>query len=473
MKKRPNVHYADLLVLAVIALLNPLGPFSPSAPPSIPDKIEIHYQRQPSQEELQQALSLTEKELGEMQYYLRIHNVTDEGYNLVAHYNTTLQQRRDRLERQYKAAKHSRKTKPTATRRLVKAKDRPMIAVKMTGGYWRAGRFHTTRLTGKGIMRDPQGRIICGIWDNDTIVTASRSDSLGIYRGQIDRNYLATGQGTFDAVDGSHYEGFWLNDECHGFGFESSPNHQVRVGEWKNGRFLGERLRYTSERIYGIDISRHQHEKGHQRFGINWNQLRITSLGKRHDTEGRTFPVSFMYIKSTEGITIHNRYFANDYANAKKKGIHVGAYHFFSTRTSAQEQANWFLRNTIIHHDDFPPVLDVEPSDEQINQMGGGEELMRRVRQWLKIVEQRTGKRPILYVNQMFINTYMQDAADIKQHNNIWIARYGEYKPDVKLVYWQLTPDGRVDGITGPVDINVFNGYQTQWDEFLKTGFHR
>jgi lysozyme len=38
----------------------------------------------------------------------------------------------------------------------------------------------------------------------------------------------------------------------------------------------------------------------------------------------------------------------------------------------------------------------------------------------------------------------------------------------VKLAVWQLSPDGRVKGITGEVDINVFNGYQHQFDEFLQ-----
>ena len=73
----------------------------------------------------------------------------------------------------------------------------------------------------------------------------------------------------------------------------------------------------------------------------------------------------------------------------------------------------------------------------------------------------------------MFVNRYMQHADDIKQHYNVWIARYGEYKPDVKLVYWQLSADGRVSGIQGAVDINVFNGYKSQWEEFLNTGFHK
>ena len=103
----------------------------------------------------------------------------------------------------------------------------------------------------------------------------------------------------------------------------------------------------------------------------------------------------------------------------------------------------------------------------------GDEELMRRIRIFMRMVEQRTGMRPILYISQMFINKHMTNAADIKKYYNVWIARYGQYKPDVRLVYWQLCPDGRVNGITGEVDINVFNGYKNQFDEFVKTGFHK
>ena len=98
---------------------------------------------------------------------------------------------------------------------------------------------------------------------------------------------------------------------------------------------------------------------------------------------------------------------------------------------------------------------------------------MNRIRTWMQLVEKKTGKRPILYVNQMFIRKHMTNAQDIKQRYNVWIARYGEYKPDVKLVYWQLCPDGRASGITGPVDVNVFNGFQGQYQDFLRTGFHQ
>ena len=452
---------ACLGVAASLALLFTLY-FFRTQPPCIPDKVEVHVCRLPAMDSAR-----IDSQLKEMQYYLRTHNVTDEGYDLVAQYNTQL----SKLFRFYSTCSPS--DYPKISQRTVAAKDRLLPAVKIAGGYWKAGHFHLGPVNGRGIVRDWQGRIVCGIFANDTIVTATRTDTLGTYRGQMDRWLQACGQGTFDGHDGSHYEGFWQDDRRHGFGFESSPHHPVRVGQWKSGKFLGERISYTSERIYGIDISRHQHEKGRKRYRIDWRKVRITSLGHKHPTNGQTFPVSFVYIKSTEGTSIRNRYFLSDYQQAKRQGLKVGAYHFFSIRTSAEAQANYFVTHTLFRKGDFPPVMDVEPTVAQVEQIGGTEALLQRVRTFLRIVEQRTGMRPILYVNQMFVNRYMQHADDIKQHYNVWIARYGEYKPDVKLVYWQLSADGRVSGIQGSVDINVFNGYKSQWEEFLSTGFHK
>ena len=90
------------------------------------------------------------------------------------------------------------------------------------------------------------------------------------------------------------------------------------------------------------------------------------------------------------------------------------------------------------------------------------------VRTWMRMVERHTGTRPVLYISQMFVNRYLPMAPDLKANYNIWIARYGEYKPDVHLVYWQLCPDGRVRGITPKVDINVFNGYRSEFEDFLR-----
>ena len=454
---RPRITIAkfrDIAVLALLVALNPLISYK-STPPRISDKVEIRVSR---------PLRADSVQLEEMRYYFRNHKVTDEGYNLIAQYYNLLSR-----QRQKPSPSPTRQTSPTITRVYIRAKDRLLPAVVIGGGYWKAGRFLTGTPQGPTILHDEDGHIVSAVMEADTAVTGIRVDSTGTYRGQLNRLLQASGQGIYDGVDGTHYEGLWLYGKRDGFGFESSPHHQVRVGIWKKDRFLGEKLRYTTERIYGIDISRHQHEKGRKRYSINWNDLRITSLGPKHNAEGQTFPVSFVYIKSTEGTTVRNRYFITDYTAARSQGIRTGAYHFFSLTSPALAQATYFVNHTLFRPDDFPPVLDVEPTDGQIRKIGGTEELLRRIRIFMEYVEKRTGMKPILYINQGFVNRHMAHAADIKQRYNVWIARYGEYKPDVRLAFWQLCPDGRVKGIQGEVDINVFNGYKSQFQEFVAT----
>lgn len=429
-------------------------------------KWEIRVAHRPSNDSLRHRIDLIWQELGEMDDYFHVHNVTDEGFGIVAQHRDSLLAEQLRLQR----LMFTDSVRRITGRRLIPARERMMIAVKTMGGYWRAGHYYKAPLTGPAIWRDPQQRIVCGQWNSDTIVVATRLTAEGRYEGQMDSLGLATGQGAMQYADGTYYAGLWKEDQPQGWGFSSSPHHGVKAGEWRKGKFLGEKIKYTSARIYGIDISRHQHEKGRKRFAINWKQVRITSLGSRHNkhvTGTPDFPISFVYIKATEGTTIRNKYYAADCQQARRQGIRVGAYHFMSLKSSAERQARHFLRYAQVRRGDFPPVLDVEPTHAQISSIGGPAELFRRIRIWCNIVEQATGRRPILYISQSFVNRYLAQAPDIKHRYQVWIARYGEYKPDVRLVFWQLTPEGRVRGIQGPVDINVFNGYALQYQSFL------
>lgn len=334
-----------------------------------------------------------------------------------------------------------------------------------------SGQWHRGMRHGQGWVTDSLGRRIQGVWDHDTLVRGVRYDATGVYRGEFSRRLMASGHGSYHDRMGTHYEGQWKNDRRMGFGF-SSQNRYFRIGEWKNDVYKGERLNYTSERIYGIDLSKHQHIKGKRRYGIDWAQLRITHLGslsKKNVSGHVDYKVSFIFIKSTEGTTILNPFYLTDYRAARAHGYPVGTYHFFSHRTSGADQAEAFLKHSKFQTGDLPPVLDLEPLPVQVAQMGGAVAMWRRVRNWLQIVEKRTGMRPILYISQTFVNRYLDAAPDIKHDYPVWIARYGEYKPDVKLWVWQLAPDGRVRGIHGEVDINVFNGYNDEFKQWLNT----
>lgn len=329
-------------------------------------------------------------------------------------------------------------------------------------GTWKNG-----KRDGYGTATDSLGRKITALWQADTIVSGTRRDSLGSYHGEFGSKLLANGHGTWRGTDGSFYTGQWTDDQRNGFGCGVTESGKVKAGDWRKDRYRGERMLHTSDRIYGIDLSKHQHEKGKKRFGINWNALRITSLGSGNHGSG-TYRISFIYIKSTEGTTVRNKYFHADYRQARAHGFKVGAYHFFSARSAASQQAYYFLKNSRFLSGDLPPVLDLEPDSKQIAQMGGVSGMFNKVRTWLNIVHRATGVKPVLYVGQGFVNKYLPQAPDIKNNYPIWIARYGQYRPDIKLAFWQLTPYGRVSGVHGEVDINVFNGYNDQFREFMQ-----
>ena len=100
MRKKANIAtIADIIVIIAVTLLNPML-FPQMPPPSIPDKVVKHYKVQLTADSIQNAMAQTEKEIDEMSYYLRLHNVMDDGYNLVADYNTNLQQRLQLLKSQ-------------------------------------------------------------------------------------------------------------------------------------------------------------------------------------------------------------------------------------------------------------------------------------------------------------------------------------------------------------------------------------
>ena len=377
----------------------------------------------------------------ELDYYLERHNVQDEGFDMVARY-----------------AAEGDSTLATY------APQGPLLLLN-------ALRWQGITRQGKGLVVDRQGRIVIGFFHADTLVYGLRLDPKGTYAGMFNAQMESCGHGSYRAADGSYYEGHWQGDRRDGFGFSVSPTN-LRAGWWQHDRFRGERMQYTSERIYGIDISRYQHEQGRRVYPILWKQLRITHLGRRisHQRVNGTvdYPVSFVYIKSTQGNAIINKYYKADYQSCRREKIPVGAYHFFSTKMGAREQAVHFLSNTRFQQGDLPPMLDIEPSDKQIEQMGGPEVMFAEIRQWLLAVERAVGVRPLLYVNQRFVNTWLDRAPDLKTGYHYWIARYGEYKPDIHLALWQLSADGRVRGIRGDVDLNVFNGYDGQWQEFLR-----
>ena len=334
------------------------------------------------------------------------------------------------------------------------------------------GNWTDNRRDGYGELTDTTGCTYRGTWEADTLAYGSRTDTAGSYTGRFNAALLRQGFGVYTSPEGHYYSGEWADGLRQGWGFAVEPHQVVKCGTWRKGRFQGEQIVYNPERVYGIDISKYQHGNPRKPCGIRWKDLRITHLGaiskKRIQNDRADYPVSFVYVKASQGTRIKNRFYAQDILQARKHGYACGAYHFFSTQPG-QEQARFFLRTAWPKKGDLPPMLDVELTDKQIKSLGGPEAMFREIMVWMKEVEAQVHTRPVLYVSQSFVNDYLPLAPrKLQEEYQVWVARYGAYKPYVHLLYWQLSPDGRVTGIQGHVDINVYNGTKEHFRDYVR-----
>ena len=192
--------------------------------------------------------------------------------------------------------------------------------------------------------------------------------------------------------------------------------------------------------IHGIDISHHQGR-------IDWGKLKDHGMIDK-------FPVRFIMIKATEGATQTDENFRDNFYQAREYGFTRGAYHFYSVHTPARKQAEHFLKQVKLENGDLPPVLDVEHKPK--NQTD--DEFKASVLEWLDIVEKHYNVKPIIYTYYKFKTRYLNDS--IFDQYPYWIAHYyvdsvtyqGQWK------FWQHTDVGRLPGIKGDVDFNIYNG---------------
>ena len=191
--------------------------------------------------------------------------------------------------------------------------------------------------------------------------------------------------------------------------------------------------------IHGIDISHYQGK-------IDWEQLKNAMI--------KGCPVRFVIIKSTEGSSRLDENFRENFNQARDFGFIRGVYHFWSNKSTAREQAYYFLDQVHLTDGDLPPVLDIEhkPADKSV------EDFQRDVLTWLHIVEDKYHVKPIIYTYYKFKEQYL--SAPVFDDYPYWIAHYYVDKVQYKCKwkFWQHTDVGKLPGIKGYVDFNIYNG---------------
>lgn len=189
--------------------------------------------------------------------------------------------------------------------------------------------------------------------------------------------------------------------------------------------------------VYGIDISHHQGD-------INWRKLKNGTPDEP--------PISFVYIKATEGSSHCDTRFAKNWNAARKHGFMRGAYHYFSTKSTGEKQARMFISKVKLEPGDLPPMVDVEEAPQ--NAAVYRQELLK----FVKAIEKHYGVKPIIYTYKKFHEQHIDNT--LFDDYLLWIARYNADTPGIKdeWIMWQCTEKGRLPGIREKVDINVFNG---------------
>jgi lysozyme len=191
-------------------------------------------------------------------------------------------------------------------------------------------------------------------------------------------------------------------------------------------------------KLKGIDVSSYQGL-------VSWTKVKATGQ-------------QFAFARVSDGANTRDSRFATNWPAMKSAGIMRGAYQYFRPSQSATTQANLLVDRINaaggLKPGDLPPVLDLETSSGL-----AAATVVSRAKTWLQIVQTKLGVKPIIYsgnnmagVTGKNFSTYL-----------LWAPNYGVTCPTIASgwktwTFWQNSDTGRVNGVSGAVDTNFFNG---------------
>lgn len=182
--------------------------------------------------------------------------------------------------------------------------------------------------------------------------------------------------------------------------------------------------------------------------------------------------VDFVIIKATEGNGYTDVMCDTFYQKAKSLGKKLGVYHFArpDLGNSPEEEADWFIKETLGYHKEAMLVLDWESGDLTN---------VAWAKAWLDRVYSKTGVKPVIYMSASVMHS--ADWSSVANADyGLWVANYGTNDGTAQesvfdrypLKYWsfyalwQYTSKGRLNGYNGNLDLNYFSGDGTAWDKY-------
>jgi lysozyme len=196
--------------------------------------------------------------------------------------------------------------------------------------------------------------------------------------------------------------------------------------------------------VRGIDVSHHQGP-------IDWKKVAASG-------------VRFAFIKATEGADYQDERFHENVDGARAAGIPCGAYHFFTLGSDGDRQAENFLSVVAKNPTQLPPVIDMEVKPGGLFFLD--ENLQRGLEAFRRRLARESNVEPIVYCSGDYRRSHLK-GVNIPA---LWL-RAIFWTPDSCGItdwrFWQYSEKGRVDGIHGFVDMDVFNGSRESFQAWL------
>ena len=216
---------------------------------------------------------------------------------------------------------------------------------------------------------------------------------------------------------------------------------------WQGYLLLPQEADPPAWEVFGVDVSAYQGR-------IDWQNLREQG-------------VDFAFIKATEGSSLQDRYFADNWAAAQAAGVRVGAYHFFSYDSPGETQADNFIAAVPVTEGALPPVVDIEFYGEYLDTPPEKERVRAILDPLLERLEAHYGVKPILYVT--YRSYYRYIAGGGYGDYPIWCSSPTVFPLVPGWDFWQYSHSAELEGYYGTqrrIDLNIFRGSQAEFERF-------
>ena len=230
--------------------------------------------------------------------------------------------------------------------------------------------------------------------------------------------------------------------------YETTINPNIAENSYNNDAFSldGYKLSYSEDDyVLGIDVSHHQGK-------IDWNKV------KANGYEFAILRVGYRGYGKTGSLN-KDKLFETYYKEASEAGLKIGVYFFAQAINEAEaiEEAEFVLDILEERPIDLYVVYDPESilDDEARTDDVSGEQFTKNTLAFCNYISENSDYKPMIYANMLW-EAFMLDISQLKDFP-IWYADY-EALPQTPYMFdfWQYSNTGRVDGVSGDVDLDIW-----------------